>query len=212
MVISTNGSVINKVMENSFFSNAIHSFVSDRPCKGEQIAIKYGKPLKSIYVNNKKVFSDLLLTYLKANQIDLVISFYLRLFEGQILTEYKYRIINLHLSLLPSFSGFNSFLKAINYGTKYLGTTVHFIDNTVDNGPPIIQSVIHNNHNISQEELRHALFEQQCRMLLQVVKWFAERRVTVKNNICLIEQAQYNSLSYSPSLDFAEAQSFASDF
>jgi phosphoribosylglycinamide formyltransferase-1 len=61
---------------------------------------------------------------------------------GRILTEYRDKIVNTHLSILPSFSGFHSFDSALDYGVKMIGSTIHFIDETADGGKVIFRRTV----------------------------------------------------------------------
>ena len=58
------------------------------------------------------------------------------------LRKYKNKIINMHPALLPSFPGLDSQKQALDYGAKYSGCTVHFVDSGMDTGPVIIQAVV----------------------------------------------------------------------
>ena len=64
---------------------------------------------------------------------------YMRLMSPEFVKKYKMRIMNIHPSLLPSFPGLNSQKKALDYGVKVTGCTVHFVDEGLDSGPIIAQ-------------------------------------------------------------------------
>ena len=67
---------------------------------------------------------------------------FMRIISPEFVRKYKNKIINIHPALLPSFPGFNSQKQALDYGAKYTGCTVHFVDAGMDTGPVIIQSVV----------------------------------------------------------------------
>jgi phosphoribosylglycinamide formyltransferase-1 len=67
---------------------------------------------------------------------------YMRLLSGYFVAAFPDRILNIHPSLLPAFPGLDAQQQAIDYGVKYSGCTVHFVDDTLDGGPIILQSVV----------------------------------------------------------------------
>ena len=67
---------------------------------------------------------------------------YMRLVSPYFLNEFKNKVMNIHPALLPSFAGIHGYKDAIDYGVKWSGCTVHFVDEKMDNGPIIIQKVL----------------------------------------------------------------------
>ncbi|MEK6871104.1 MAG: phosphoribosylglycinamide formyltransferase, partial [Thermoproteota archaeon] len=67
---------------------------------------------------------------------------FMRIISPEFVKKYKNRIINIHPALLPSFPGLDAQKQAIEYGSKYSGCTVHFVDSGVDTGPIILQSIV----------------------------------------------------------------------
>lgn len=67
---------------------------------------------------------------------------YMRLLSGYFIAAYAGRILNIHPSLLPSFPGLDAQQQAIDAGVKFSGCTVHFVDETLDGGPILMQAVV----------------------------------------------------------------------
>ena len=67
---------------------------------------------------------------------------FMRIISPEFVKKYKNRIINIHPALLPSFPGLDAQKQAIDYGSKYSGCTVHFVDSGMDTGPIILQSIV----------------------------------------------------------------------
>ena len=67
---------------------------------------------------------------------------YMRLLSPQFIEAFRGRILNIHPSLLPSFPGLDAQRQALLYGVKWTGCTVHFVDETLDGGPVIAQTVV----------------------------------------------------------------------
>jgi len=118
--------------------------------EGEQIEIIQilEKICKKVVVfsNQKQVLetnlSDELYSYLEFYKIDFVFCFGSSILKGEILKRYKYKIINFHPSLLPSFPGLNAIDQALKTSVKFLGNTAHFIDEGIDTGPIIMQTIM----------------------------------------------------------------------
>lgn len=80
---------------------------------------------------------------LRAAGVELVcLAGYMRLLSGYFLQAFPGRILNIHPSLLPSFPGLDAQQQAIDAGVKFSGCTVHFVDETLDGGPIIMQAVV----------------------------------------------------------------------
>lgn len=80
---------------------------------------------------------------LREAKVDLVcLAGYMRLLSPYFVSAFPQRILNIHPSLLPSFPGLESQKQALEYGVKYAGCTVHFVDENLDAGPIVLQSVV----------------------------------------------------------------------
>ena len=80
---------------------------------------------------------------LKKNNVDLIcLAGYMRLLSPWFIREFSHRILNIHPSLLPSFPGLGAQQQAFDYGVKVSGCTVHFVDEELDHGAIVRQSVV----------------------------------------------------------------------
>lgn len=208
IVGSTNGSVMNALFGVQYFRNQVQSFVTDRECEALNTARRHDVPAAIFSGKDNAAFSDCLLRHLLEIGIDYVVSFFTRLYTGNLLSEYRNRLINPHLSLLPAFNGFNSFQRAIVHGARFIGGTIHFIDPSTDGGSIILQHVYPAGPDDDVGILRHRIFVQQCQALLQVTKWLDEDRIAVDGRRVVVSGADYNSLIFSPALDFTPARTF----
>lgn len=207
IVASTGGSVLDRLLGNEFFRARIALVLSDRDCGAIERAGRRGVDTAVLRERDSGRFCDRLLERLDNDGIDCVISFFTKLFRGAVLERYANRIVNLHPSLLPSFPGLHGFEDTMASGVRYAGTTIHLVDAGIDTGPVILQSIVAIDPAIDQRIIRHRIFEQQCRSLLQVVKWFEDERVRVSGRRAFVIGARYADLEYSPSLEFEEALS-----
>jgi phosphoribosylglycinamide formyltransferase 1 len=84
-----------------------------------------------------------IIAQLKSRAIDLVcLAGYMRLLSPCFIEAFRNRILNIHPSLLPAFPGLEAQRQAIEHGVKFSGCTVHFVDQTLDGGPIIVQRVV----------------------------------------------------------------------
>jgi phosphoribosylglycinamide formyltransferase 1 len=83
--------------------------------------------------------ADLLRKY----EVDLVcLAGYMRFLSGEFVRQFPHRILNIHPSLLPAFPGLDAQYQALSHGVKITGCTVHFVDETLDSGPILLQSAV----------------------------------------------------------------------
>src|SRR4029078_3326523 len=84
--------------------------------------------------------------FIKALQdakVDLVVlAGFMRILKGEFLRVFKDRVVNIHPSLLPSFPGWEAWKQALDYGVKFTGVTVHFVDQGIDTGPIVAQETV----------------------------------------------------------------------
>ncbi len=105
---------------------------------------------------------------LRAHDVDLVcLAGYMRLLSHTFIEAYRGRVLNIHPSLLPAFPGLCAQRQALDYGVKYTGCTVHFVDETTDGGCIIAQTVVPV-HDADTEETLSA------RILIEEHKLYAE--------------------------------------
>lgn len=118
---------------------------------------------------------------LKSRNVELVIlAGFMRIVTSALINEYPMRIMNIHPALLPSFPGLHAQRQALEYGVKFSGCTVHFVTETVDAGPIIIQAVVPVYENDTEESLRERILEQEHRIYPQAIQLFAEGRLKVE--------------------------------
>ncbi|MEU1627488.1 phosphoribosylglycinamide formyltransferase [Streptomyces sp. NPDC020096] len=103
-------------------------------------------------------------------QPDLVVSAgFMKILGKEFLTRFGGRVINTHPALLPSFPGTHGVRDALAYGAKVTGCTVHFVDDGVDTGPIIAQSVVEVRNEDDENTLHERIKEVERRLLVEVV-------------------------------------------
>lgn len=80
---------------------------------------------------------------LEKAEVDLIaLAGFMRILKGEFLRIFAHRVVNIHPSLLPAFPGLEAWKQALDYGVKFTGCTVHFVDQGVDTGPIIAQQTV----------------------------------------------------------------------
>lgn len=94
---------------------------------------------------------------------------YRRILSRNFIEAYRGRILNIHPSLLPSFTGLDAQKQALEHGVKIAGCTVHFVDETLDGGPIIAQRVVHVHEDDTVETLSTRILEQEHELYPEAV-------------------------------------------
>ena len=84
---------------------------------------------------------------------------FMRIISKEFVQMYRWAIMNIHPALLPSFSGLNAQKQALEFGAKITGCTVHFVDESVDTGPIIIQASVEVMDNDTIDSLADRILE-----------------------------------------------------
>ncbi len=105
---------------------------------------------------------------------------FMRILSKEFITMYRYRIMNIHPSLLPSFPGLNAQRQALEYGVKVTGCTVHFVDEGVDTGPIILQRAVEVRDDDTVDTLAARILEKEHEIYAFAVKLFAENRLRIE--------------------------------
>ncbi len=132
-------------------------------------------------------FDRALVEALQQAEVDLVVlAGFMRIITPIMLQAFPQRIINIHPALLPAFPGLNVQQQALDYGARFSGCTVHFVDAGVDTGPIIVQAVVPILPGDSAATLAERILEQEHRIYPQAIQWLAEDRVRIDGRRVII--------------------------
>nr|MDO8082367.1 phosphoribosylglycinamide formyltransferase [Candidatus Freyarchaeota archaeon] len=125
---------------------------------------------------DKKIIGEL-----EKRKVDLVLlAGYMLMLSPYFVNKYKNRMMNIHPALLPSFPGVNAQKQALEYGVKYTGATVHFLDAEMDHGPIIIQDIVPVYDDDTEETLSDRILEKEHKIYVEAVKLFVEGKLSVE--------------------------------
>ncbi len=108
---------------------------------------------------------------LREANVDLIcLAGYMRLLSPFFVAAFPQRILNIHPSLLPSFPGLESQKQALEYGVKFAGCTVHFVDENLDAGPIVLQAVVPIEDRDTADTLSARILQEEHRIYSEAVK------------------------------------------
>jgi len=190
---------------SGFLSAKIAVLITDKP---DAYAIeRANKHNIEVLIIRPRDFSDKNAYYshiaeeLKRRGVGLVIlAGFMRVVGKALVDKFRYKIMNIHPALLPSFPGLHGHKDAIDYGVKISGCTVHFVDEGVDTGPIIIQAAVPAYHDDTEDTLSERILKQEHRIFPYAIKLFAEGKISVDGRKVTITADKEDSVMINPPL------------
>ena len=119
----------------------------------------------------RETYDRQVVAVLHEHKVDLVcLAGYMRLLSPYFVAAFPNRILNIHPSLLPSFPGLESQRQALEYGVKFAGCTVHFVDEDLDAGPIVLQAVLPVNDDDTEDTLSARILQEEHRIYSEAVR------------------------------------------
>ncbi len=183
----SNVEAILKNIKSGYLPCEMRIVISDnKDARVLKIAKEYG--VKAVYLDpGKRKYTlepereEEYVRVLKEEGVELVVlAGFMRILKGALLREFKNRIMNIHPSLLPSFKGLEAQRQAWEYGVKVAGCTVHFVDETVDGGPIILQRCVPVLEDDTPETLAQRILKEEHKIYSEAIKLFAEGRLKIE--------------------------------
>jgi len=138
--------------------------------------------------DGREAYDRALLELLHRQEVELVLlAGYMKIVTNVLIEAYANRMMNIHPSLLPAFPGLDVQKKAIDWGCKLAGCTVHFVTEGVDEGPIILQAAVPVLDGDTPDALAARILEQEHRIYPRAVELFAEGRLRVEGRRVLID-------------------------
>jgi phosphoribosylglycinamide formyltransferase-1 len=129
----------------------------------------------------REAYDRQVVAVLNEHKVDLVcLAGYMRLLSPFFVASFPNRILNIHPSLLPSFPGLESQRQALEYGVKFAGCTVHFVDENLDAGPIVLQSVVPVKDDDTEDTLSARILQEEHKIYSQAVRIVLEGRYKIQ--------------------------------
>jgi len=163
--------------------------ISNKPdAKGLKIAKKLGVKTEVIkskgFKGNKWDYDKKIVSVLKKYGVTptnglVCLAGFMRIVSPQFVRKYKHRILNIHPAILPAFPGLDAQKQAVDYGAKFSGCTVHFVDDDVDTGPIILQTIVKVKNGDTEKVLAKRILTQEHKTYPEAVRLFAEGKIKI---------------------------------
>src|ERR1700687_2928719 len=128
----------------------------------------------------REAYDRQVVAVLQEHHVDLIcLAGYMRLLSPYFVAAFPQRILNIHPSLLPSFPGLESQRQALEYGVKFAGCTVHFVDENLDAGPIVLQAVVPIEDRDTEATLSERILAEEHRIYSEAVKIVLEGRYKI---------------------------------
>jgi phosphoribosylglycinamide formyltransferase-1 len=128
----------------------------------------------------REAYDRQVVAVLNEHKVDLVcLAGYMRLLSPFFVASFPNRILNIHPSLLPSFPGLESQRQALEYGVKFAGCTVHFVDENLDAGPIVLQATVPVRDDDTEETLASRILAEEHRIYTEAVRIVLEGKYKI---------------------------------
>lgn len=203
ILISGRGSNMEAIVRAAIAGARIAAVISNRPTAGG-LAFAAANGIATEVVDHtafadRAAFDAALAEAIDRHTPDLVVlAGFMRVLTADFVRHYEGRLINIHPSLLPSFTGLHTHKRALEAGVRVHGTTVHFVTAELDCGPIIIQAVVPVLDGDDEAALAARVLVQEHRIFPQAVRWIVEGRVSVVDGVARVAGASMPAGLISP--------------
>lgn len=143
---------------------------------------------ENIGFNSRREYDAALVEILRKYGVKLVVlAGYMRILSDIMVAAFPSAIMNIHPALLPAFPGLHAQQQALDYGVKFSGCTVHFVDCGTDTGPIILQAVVPVTQDDTEESLSARIQAEEHRLFPEAIRLFVENKLTVNGRRVLIQ-------------------------
>ena len=112
---------------------------------------------------------------------------FMRIISPYFIKAYKNKILNIHPAILPAFPGLDAQKQAIEFGSKFSGCTVHFVDEGVDSGPIIIQEIVKISDKDTEKTLSKKILKKEHEIYPKAIELFAKKKILIRGRKVLVK-------------------------
>lgn len=191
--VSGSGTNLQAIIDAHINSVEIVLVLSNNPeAYAIERAKKHNIPVEIIdhkQYSSREEFEQEILKRLEPYGVDLIaLAGFMRILSPFFVRSYKNRIMNLHPALLPLFPGMHAAKQALDFGVKFTGCTVHFVDEGVDTGPIILQAVVPIYDNDTEEDLLDRIHKEEHSIYPEAIRLFAEGRLRIEGRRVFVRE------------------------
>lgn len=130
---------------------------------------------------SRKEYDTALVNILQSHDVKLIVlAGFMRILSEVMVTAFHNAIINIHPALLPAFPGLHAQQQALDYGVRFSGCTVHFVDCGTDTGPIILQAVVPVDQDDTEATLSARIQKEEHRTFPEAIRLFSEGKIRVE--------------------------------
>ena len=188
VLVSGRGSNLQAIMDriaDGYLPLKIAVVISDKP---DAFALERAQKadIKTVAVErkacaSKEEFEANIYAAVEAEGCELVVlAGVMRILSADFVNKWQHKIINIHPALLPRFPGLHGQKQAVDYGVKFSGCTVHFVDAGTDSGPIILQKVVPVMDDDTEDTLADRILVQEHIAMPEALKLWAEGKLTIE--------------------------------
>ena len=152
------------------FNHENFILVTDRPCDAEEQAKERKIECKRIPFESKEQFSKDAANYLIEHKITALLMLYSRLVTSDLY--FNFPTLNIHPALLPAFKGIGAVRQALDFGSKFIGATLHFTTERMDDGDIVCQVISPISVGVDRLQLERLSFLQKSYLILVALDAF----------------------------------------
>ncbi|MBN2864742.1 MAG: phosphoribosylglycinamide formyltransferase [Thiotrichales bacterium] len=196
VLISGSGSNLQAIINHQKLHSELYTIVqviSNKPNafgleRAQKAGIKH-QVIDHTQFSNRETFDAALQNVLDKSMVDLVVlAGFMRILTEGFTRHFLGRMLNIHPSLLPKYTGLNTHQRAIEAGDSEHGLSVHFVTPELDEGPAILQAKVCIEIDDNVESLQNKVHLQEHLAYPLVIQWFAEGRLTFQNGQAWFDQ------------------------
>ena len=181
----SNFQAILDAIRNGKVPAACAALITDNPkAYAIERAEKAGIPCRIIDYStfpSREVYERALLQTMQEADADLfVLAGYMRILGSSIVKAFRGKMINIHPALLPGFTGLHAQRQAVQHGVKLAGCTVHFVDDSLDGGPIILQKCVPVLDSDDEDSLAERILMHEHHCLPEAIRLFCEERLVIE--------------------------------
>jgi len=150
------------------------------------LKIAQERKLETLYLNpkdysNRQDYEQEIIKEVKKRKVDLIcLAGYMKILSSTFCRHFENSIMNIHPALLPAFPGLHVQKKALEWGVRYSGATVHFVTADVDMGPIILQAVVPVYQDDTEESLSERILKEEHKIYPEAVRLFFEGKLEIR--------------------------------
>ena len=150
-----------------------------------ELAVKFDVPYHTVShvgISREEHEEKIIETVEKYQPDYVILAKYMRILTPNFVAAFENKIINIHHSFLPAFIGAQPYKQAFERGVKIIGATAHYVTNNLDEGPIILQDVIHVDHKYNAEDMARSGKDVEKSVLSKALRLVLEERVFIYEN------------------------------